>query len=111
METDTEAKGEVAVAGGVVVALSRTQERSAVVPGTTPPDPKRARCWSYWIHHRVAGGISRLVPVRGPLPYISVHIKKAPRVGRIIAHITGLVQTTYIIICPRCVNVISPRIH
>jgi hypothetical protein len=53
-----------------------------------PEDPMRARCRSGWIHHRVAGGIGRLVPVRGPLPDISVHIKKAPRVGRILPHIT-----------------------
>ena len=50
----------------------------------------RARSRSARIHHRVAGGISRLVPVRGPLPHISVHIKKAPWVGRILPHISGL---------------------
>ena len=44
LETDTEAKVVVAVARGVVVALSRTQVRSVVVPGTTPFDPIRARC-------------------------------------------------------------------
>jgi hypothetical protein len=44
LETDTEAKVVVAVARGVVVALSRTQVRSVVVPGTTPFEPIRARC-------------------------------------------------------------------
>ena len=53
----------------------------AVAPGTTPPDPIRARCRSARINHRVARGIGRLVPVRGPLPHISMHIEKAPRVG------------------------------
>jgi len=44
LETDTEAKVGGAVARGVVVALSRTQVRPVVVPGTTPFDPIRARC-------------------------------------------------------------------
>ena len=34
------------------------------------------------------------VPVRRPLPYISMHIKKAPRVRGIVARITRLAQTT-----------------
>ena len=76
-------------AGGV---LARLAERRAVPPCSRnhPVDPIRARCRSARIHHRVAGGISRLVPVRGPLPDISVHIKKAPWVGRILPHIAGL---------------------
>ena len=111
LETNTEAEVVVTVAGGGVVALSRTQARPVAAPGTTPSDPKRARCRSGGIHHRVASGISRLVPVRGPLPDISMHIEKAQRVGRIIAHITGLAQTTDRVISPCCINVIPPRIH
>ena len=36
LETNTEAMGVVAVAGGVGAALSRTQARPVAVPGTTP---------------------------------------------------------------------------
>ena len=93
LETNTEADMCERVLGVVAVALSRTQ----VAPPRLqepPRDPNRARCRSGGIHHRVASGISRLVPVRGPLPDISMHIEKAQRVGRIIAHITGLAQTT-----------------
>ena len=98
------------VLGLIVVALSRTQGRP-IAPGTTPCDPIRARCRSGRVHHRVAGGIGRLVPVRGPFPHISMHIKKAPRVGVVIAHITSLAQSTTRVISPGCINVISPRIH
>ena len=44
LETDTEAHiAVVAVTGGEAEALSRTQGGPAVVPGTTPCDPIRAR--------------------------------------------------------------------
>ena len=46
LETYTEAYYVVAETGGVVGALSRTQERPVVVPGTTPFDPIRARRWT-----------------------------------------------------------------
>ena len=91
LETNTEAKVAAAVARGeVAVALSRTQERPDVAPGTTPPDPKRARGRSGGINHRVAGGISCTIPVCRPFPDISVHIKKAPWVGRVLGHISSL---------------------
>jgi hypothetical protein len=118
LETNTEAKGVDAVARGEVGAPSRTQVRPVVAPGTTPPDPSRARCLTYWVHHWVAGGISRLIPVRGPLPHISIHVKKAPRVGRILTHITGLFEIVSVIstavpvvISPSRIYVISPRIR
>ena len=57
LETDTEAKVVAAAARGAAAALSRTQVRTAEVPGTTPKDPMRARCRSGWVYHRVAGGI------------------------------------------------------
>jgi hypothetical protein len=41
--------------------------------------------------------VSSLVPVRGPLPDISVHVKKAPWVGRIFPHITGLFKIISVI--------------
>ena len=97
LETNTEADEGVTVAGGADVAPSRTQGRPVGVPGTTPSDPIRARCRSGWIHHRIAGRVSRLVPVRGPLPDISVHVKKAPWVGRILPHIAGLFKIASII--------------
>ena len=97
LETNTEADEAVTVAGGVAVALSRTQGRPADAPGTTPFDPIRARCRTGGIDHRVAGGISRLVSIRGPLPDISVHVKEAPRVGRILPHIASLSKIVSII--------------
>ena len=100
LETYTEADKAASGTLGIVVANSRTLVRPAAVPGTTPYDPFRARCRSGGINHRVASRIGSMVPVRGPLSDISVHIKKAPRVGRIIAHITGLAQSTYTIIGP-----------
>ena len=44
LETDTEANGAVAVAGGVVAAGGRTQVRTSKVPGAAPIDTDGARC-------------------------------------------------------------------
>ena len=52
LETNTEAKVVGAVARGADVAPSRTQVRPDVGPGTTPSDPKRARCRAPRINHR-----------------------------------------------------------
>ena len=110
LEANTEAKVAAAVARGVVVALSRTQGRPVgdsiefvlpinndpmiTAPGTTPNDPTRARCLSYWVscwvHHRVAGRIGFTIQVCRPFPSISGHIKEAPRIRRVSAHISGL---------------------
>ena len=46
LETYTEAHVAAAETGGVADALSRTQVRPGVVPGTTPLDPMRARDWT-----------------------------------------------------------------
>ena len=97
LETDTEAYNAVAETGGVDAALSRTQVRPAVAPRTTPYDPIRARCRTGRIDYRVAYGIGRLVPVRGPLPDISVHVKKAPWVGPVLPHIASLFKIVSII--------------
>ena len=91
LETDTEAYGAVAVTGGVVAALSRTQVRPAVAPGTTPLDPIRARCRTLSIGLGT-GKIVRL-PVLDPFPDITVHVKKAPRIGRILTNIAGLLNS------------------
>ena len=109
LETNTEADDEATAAGGAGEALSRTQVRPDVVPGTTPSDPTRARCRSSWIHHRIAGGVSRLVPVRGPFPDISVHIKKAPWVGGKLSDIHRLVRVrTMVPVRIRTGNCITP---
>ena len=97
LETNTEANIAEADAGGVVAAHSRTKVRPNVVPGATPYNPRRARCRPSGINHRVAAGIGRLVPVCGPLPHISMHIKKAPGVGRVLPHITGLFKIASVI--------------
>ena len=74
-----------------------------------PGDPIRARCRSARIRHRVAGGISRLVPVRGPFPDISVHIKKAPWVGGKLSDIHRLVRVrTMVPVRIRTGNCITP---
>ena len=109
LETNTEADEGVTVAGGADVAPSRTQGRPVGVPGTTPSDPIRARCRSGWIHHRIAGRVSRLVPVRGPFPDISVHIKKAPWVGGKLSDIHRLVKVrTMVPVRIRTGNCITP---
>ena len=109
LETNTEATAADTGAGGVADALSRTQEHPVVVPGTTPCDPIRARSRSGRIHHWIAGGVSRLVPVRGPFPDISVHIKKAPWVGGKLSDIHRLVRgRTMIPVRIRTGNCISP---
>jgi len=98
LKGDAEADTVTSMARVVAIAFSRTHVRSAVIPGTTPSYPIRARCRSGRIDHRVAGGIIRLVPVRGPLPHISAHIEKAPRICRILTHITSLRISTGTII-------------
>ena len=109
LETNTEAKVVEAVARGTGVALSRTQARPAVAPGTTPLDPIRALSRSARIRHRVAGGISHLVPVRSPFPDISVHIKKAPWVGGKLSDIHRLVRVrTMVPVCIRTGNCVTP---
>ena len=97
LETNTEANIVGAGAGGDDAAPSRTKVRPSAVPGATPPNPKRARCRPSGINHRVAAGIGLLEPVCGPLPHISMHIKKAPGVGRILPHIAGLLKIVSII--------------
>ncbi|MDA8989733.1 hypothetical protein N9H22_04685 [Opitutales bacterium] len=118
METDTEANGVVTVAGVEAGAVGRTQVRAGKVPGAAPTDTVGARSRPSGINHRVAAGIGRLVPVGGPFPHISMHIKKAPWVGRILPHITGLLKIVSVIrtavpvvISPSRIYVISPRIH
>ncbi|MDC0547418.1 hypothetical protein OAO16_00520 [Opitutales bacterium] len=83
LETNTKANvAVIAVIGVTSAAPSRTHVRPVVKPGTTPYDPIRARCRFGWIDQRVAHWITLLRPVvRGPLPHISMHIKKTPRVG------------------------------
>ena len=79
LETDTEAKVAAAVAGGAVATVGRTQVRTASAPRAAPNDTGGARC----------AGIERIglgarcvtcISIRRPLPYISMHIKKAPGV-------------------------------
>ncbi len=79
---------------GRAVALSRTQGRPAVAPGTTPLDPIRARCGSGRIDCRIVRGVRRCEPVCGPLPDIAVHIEKAPGVGPVLPHFPGLLKIT-----------------
>ena len=101
LETYTEAEGEVEVARGEVeVAPSRTLGHAIVVPGTTTRDPRRARCRSCGIDHRVPGRIGRMVPVRGPLQDISMHVKKAPGVGGILPHVSRLLEITASVMSP-----------
>lgn len=73
LESNTEADVVATVARGVVEALSRTQYRPVAAPGTTPPDPLRARCPPFGIRHFTF----RIVrfPIKSPLPNISMHIK------------------------------------
>ena len=97
LEGNTEAYAIVAVHRTIAVALSRTQVLPNEAPGTTPMDPRRARGRSSRIDHRIAGRISLLVPVRGPLKDISMHIEKAPRVGRILTHIGRMTDVLFII--------------
>ena len=78
LETNTEAKVDIAGIWGGVDASSRTQERRAVSPGTTPPDPRRARGRSGRIDNRVAGRVRRLVQVRRPFPNISKKNQNGP---------------------------------
>ena len=80
LETDTEANGVVAVTGGVVVAGGRTQVRTGIAPGAAPKDTEGARSAEI---ERIGLGTRCVTPpsIRGPLPYIAVHIKKAPGVG------------------------------
>ena len=70
---------------------------------TTPSDPNRTRCRTGGIGQgaRLVG----TVPIRGPLPYISVHIKKAPRVGGKLSDIHRLVKVrTMVPVCIRTRN-------
>ena len=80
LETDTEATAAEAVAGDAVVAVGRTQGRTAIDPRAAPNDTAGARCADI---ERI--GLSTrcvtCVSIRGPLIYIAMHIKKAPRVG------------------------------
>ncbi len=76
-------------AGGACAALA--ERRSApTCPGTTPYDPIRARCRTLGVGLGT-GKIVRL-PVADPFPHISLHVKKAPGVGGILAHISGLLK-------------------
>ena len=95
LETNTEAQG-VAVTRVEVAALGGTQERPAVVPGTTPLNPVRARCRTLGVGNRTPWVFR--VPIRTPLPNVAVHVVKAPRVGGVTADRRGLLQTLTITI-------------
>ena len=84
----SQGRGAVLTGGGHGATPSRTQARPAEVPGTTPSDPMRARCRTL----RIGLGTGKIVrlPVVDPFPHISVHVEKAPGVGRILTHIAGL---------------------
>ena len=75
----------------------RLAERRPVppCPGTTPPDPMRARCRTL----RIGLGTGKIIrlPVVDPFPHISVHVIKAPRVGGKLADIHGLLGIIAII--------------
>ena len=107
LETDTEADVVVTVAGGDVVALSRTQVRPGAAPGTTPSDPIRARGRTLGI----GLGTSKICcpPVVDPLPHISVQVIKAPWISGIVAHIDCLIGiVSVIIIGTGGINIIAP---
>ena len=76
----TKAEAEVTVA--VVLANGVTIRRAAVTrsvePASTAQDAVIARCWALRIRHR----IRRItpIPIRTPLPNISMHIIKAPTI-------------------------------
>ena len=115
LETNTEADIDAAEARGVAVALSRTKGRPAAVPGTTPTDPRRARCRADRVGEGTAGVVC--FPVMDPFPDIAVHIKKAPGVGPILPQLSGLFKITSCIMCTIPViigtggiDIISPRV-
>ena len=111
METNTEADNAAAVARGGAIALSRTQGRPVVVPGTTPTDPLRARGRAGGIDRRIVRRVRRCEPVRGPLPDIAVHIEKAPGVGPVLSHFLGLTNSTGTVIGMGGVDIITPGVN
>ena len=92
LETDTEADDVAAGARVAVAAVGRTQVRACTVPRPAPKHTAGARSRSGGLYHWVAGGISCNIPVCRPFPDISVHIEKAPGVGRVLTHITSLFE-------------------
>ena len=79
-------------------------------------DPTRARCRTL----RVGLGTGKVVrlPVADPFPHISLHVKKAPGVGGILAHISGLLKIVAVIrsaipviIGTGRINIIPPRVR
>ena len=52
LETNTEADVVVRELGGMLLRLAERRAAPAVGPGTTPPDPRRARCRAPRINHR-----------------------------------------------------------
>ena len=49
-------------------------------------------------------------PIYIPFPDIAVHVKKAPRVGCVITHFTGLTNSAGIVVRPSGVTIIPPGI-
>ena len=90
LEGDAEAELVGTLAGVGSATPSRTEERAGVEPRATASDPVPTRSRTGRVDHQVDGGIGCMIPVRDPLPHISMHIEKAPRVGRVQPHITSL---------------------
>ena len=86
-ESDAEAKEAQVLDARDIVTPGGTQVAAAYAPGTTAVDPERA----FRRTNRVTHFNTRIIPVpiRTPLPNVSVHIEKAPRVGRVLSDVCG----------------------
>ena len=95
LETNPEAKGDVADARGVDEAPGGTQGRPVAAPGTTACDPGRARCGTWWVSHW-SNQVSP-IPIVRPFHNIPMHIVKAPRVRRVLPNIAGLTSALFVV--------------
>ena len=82
-ETEAEAQGVEADGGYVPVPKRATGVARLVVPRTAAYDAVRAIRRTNRVTHGTTWVIS--VPIRAPFANVSVHVEKAPRVGRILA--------------------------
>ena len=79
-----------------------------VLPRSRPEGHGGARSWTLRIS--LCSRTVCCVPVRRPLPHIAVHIKKAPGVGTVLPHISGLSNIAVIIRIARVIA-IPPRVR
>ena len=83
---NAEACDVVPVVRRVPVAIGGTGDVRPVVPGTATKDTVIAGIWAGWVVCGGLGVVFRAVPIRAPLPGISVHVVEPEGIGLELSH-------------------------